>query len=484
VFQLYSQAMKSEPVSLPSGELVLVGRGDNCGVTIDDPSASRIHCRLLARGGKVYLTDAGSRWGTFVNGRRVADCELRPGDEITIGETVLRLEATGTPEATTLARRSEVRQRFPEDDQPVAWPTSPDLAVPGPATCGPPVESERGEESNEPVAEHPVKSPLPSLAGIAADHASLLQNVERRAYHQAFDDPQAAAGGRVEPGQTFAGCLIHECVARTASGRVFRATSLATQQDVALKVFDPAAVRDETAQQRFVRALDLMRGLRHPHLVALIDAGVEQGQCFTVSEFVDGESAAALIQRIGVVGMLDWRTTLRIARDIAAALEFASDHGIVHRNITPRNILIRRSDGTAVLNDLLLARSLDDDAAARLTQPGELMGTIPFLSPEQVGSGQPVDQRSDLYQLGATLYALLTGRPPAEGRNAAEVVQRILSDRPAPPTRTHLAVPALLEGVVLRLLEKRPDDRYASAHALQRELQRASIYLGESPSPM
>jgi hypothetical protein len=464
VFQLCSQAMNGEAVPLPSGELVLVGRGDNCGLTIEDPSASRVHCRLLARDGKVFLTDAGSRWGTLVNGRRIADCELRPGDEITIGETVLRLEATGTPAATTLARRSEIRGPLLSDEQPEAWPTSPKLFVAGPETREPP--------PNQPAVEE------------AFDQKeSMSQPVAAESRLPAMRTPGQAKRG-VFTGGTFAGCRVKELVARTTSGEVFLATVLATQQDVALKVFDSEMVRDETAQRRFTRAFGLMRGLRHPHLVALLDAGVEQGRCYTVSEFVAGESAATMIQRIGIVGMLDWRTSLRIGCDIAAALEFASEQGIVHRNVTPRNILIRSENGAAMLNDLLLARTLVDDTAARLTQPGELLGTIPFLSPEQVGSGQFVDQRSDLYQLGATLYALLTGKPPVAGRNTAEVVQNILSETPPLPKLTHLAIPALLEGVIMRLLEKRPDDRFASPLALQRELSRVSRYLGESVCSM
>lgn len=277
---------------------------------------------------------------------------------------------------------------------------------------------------------------------------------------------------------------MRELVTRTSSGQVFRATSLTTLQDVALKIFDQAVISDGSGRQRFVRATELLRGLRHPHLVALLDASVESERCYTVSELVEGESAAALIQRIGIVGMLDWRTTLRIGPDICAGLVFASEQGIVHRHITPQNILIRKSDGAALLKDLLLARSLNDDAAGRLTQAGEVLGTIPFLSPEQVGCIHPMDHRSDLYQLGATLYALLTGRPPADGRNVADVVQRILTDAPQPPSRTHLAIPALLEGIILRLLEKRPDDRYASPIALQQELNRVNKYLGEPHSSL
>jgi len=88
---------------LPSGELILIGRGEQCDIRLDDPSASRVHCRLLSRGGKVFLTDAGSRWGTLVNGQMVTECELHPGDEITVGETTLKLTAEGTPNAMTLA---------------------------------------------------------------------------------------------------------------------------------------------------------------------------------------------------------------------------------------------------------------------------------------------------------------------------------------------------------------------------------------------
>ena len=483
MFQLCLQSMMGEPVSLPSGELVLVGRGESCGVVVDDPSASRVHCRLLARDGKVFLTDAGSRWGTFVNGRRVADCELQPGDEITIGETVLRLEAVGTPDATTLARQSELRRPLPSGEQPVAWPTSPQLSMPGAGTCGPPSMLPLEDEVFE--QQESGNQPAFSEAGLLAKASPELALKPINSLARKFQDDNALAlQDQILAGEVFAGCRVKELLKRTLSGQVFRATDLTTQQDVALKIFDQVALSDDRACQRFVRAIDLMRGLRHPHLVAMLAAGVESGRCCTVSEFVEGENAADLIRRIGIVGMLDWRTTLRIGRDICAALVFAEEQGIVHRHITPQNILIRKSDGTALLNDLLLARSLNDDAAGRLTQPGELLGAVPFLSPEQVGSGYTIDHRSDLYQLGATLYALLTGRPPGEGRNVADVVQRILTDTPQPPSRIHLAVPGLLEGVILRLLEKRPEDRYASAFSLQRELNRVSTYLGEPTSEM
>jgi len=460
VFLLMGSTKSAQPVSLSSGELVLVGRGEACDVVIDDPSASRIHCRLLAGDGKVFLSDAGSRWGTFVNGKRVAECELRPGDEITIGETVLRLAAEGTPDGTTLARQSEIRQPFDSDEQPMAWPTRHNLSLAGPATIEP--------EQFDPPSPSPAEVTPPAVDSV------------RIPVRRPVDAGPLPPAGVKWIGRRFLSCVIEELLARTASGHVFLATETATGQHVALKVFDLALMSDDITRRRFVRAVETTRGLRHPHLVTLLEAGIEQDLCYTISEFVEGENAAALIQRIGVVGMLDWRTTLRIAVDITAALVYAAEQGLVHRNITPRNILIRRSDGAALLNDLLLARSLDETASARLTQPGELLGAIPFQSPEQLGSGQPLDHRSDLYQLGATLYALLTGRPPLEGRTTAELIQRVLTEPPVPPSRIHLAVPALLEGVILRLLAKRPDDRYSSAEAVLKDLERVRRYLGET----
>jgi serine/threonine protein kinase len=129
----------------------------------------------------------------------------------------------------------------------------------------------------------------------------------------------------------------------------------------------------------------------------------------------------------------------------------------------------------AKLGDLLLAKALDELGSDRITRAGEIVGDLPYVSPEQT-AGERIDHRSDLYSLGATLYALLTGRPPCEGFNTADTVLRIQTQRPDPPTKYHLAVPAIFEGVVMRLLAKRPDDRFADATQLLNELDRVEKY--------
>ena len=222
-----------------------------------------------------------------------------------------------------------------------------------------------------------------------------------------------------------------------------------------------------------------MLPLTHPNLVELYDSGQDEGLCWMASEFVEGENAAQLIFRIGIAGMLDWRQSLKIGLYVARALEFAAKHQIVHRKITPRCILVRRVDGAAKLGGLGLAKSLDDDAAAKVTCAGEIVGDLAYCSPEQ-SLGKHVDARSDLYNLGATLYALLTGRPPCESRSLAETLDKIQIQPPEPPTKYHLAIPPLFEGIVLRLLAKRPDDRFADATALRMDLERVAKYLGET----
>lgn len=276
-------------------------------------------------------------------------------------------------------------------------------------------------------------------------------------------------------GQTIDRYRLQHLESRARTGVVFRATDRDSGAMIAFKVFWPELMDNAAVRDRFLQAIRTMNPLRHPNLVVLFDAGVTEGLCWTASEFVIGETAKQMIQRAGVSGMLDWKPVLRIATDITKALEFAASQGVVHRNITPTNILIRKADGVAKLGDLMLAKALDSLGMAKVTRAADIVGDLPYLSPEQT-AGERLDARSDLYNLGATIYALLTGRPPCEGLTTAETVLKIQTQRPEPPTKYHLSIPALFEGVVMRLLAKRPDDRFADATQLLKELDRVDRY--------
>lgn len=279
-------------------------------------------------------------------------------------------------------------------------------------------------------------------------------------------------------GRQIAHFQIQARLAAGNTGMVFRAMDAEHDRTVALKVLWPETSKDDEAVQRFVRAMKTMLPIRHENIVQLYAAGKSGPYCWLAMEYVEGESMAQVIQRIGTAGMLDWRYAFRVAVHVARALEAADEHDIIHRNITPTNILMRTSDKVVKLGDLMLAKAMSGTLARQITRPGELVGDVLYMSPERTRSEAEVDLRSDIYSLGATVYALLTGRPPFEGKSLPEVISKIRQSEPEKPKKYQLAVPDLFEGVALQMLAKRPEDRHQKPAALLKDLERVARYLG------
>jgi serine/threonine-protein kinase len=375
--------------------------------------------------------------------------QLQPGDRITVGETELLFQREPSPDAPTLAK--------PDDRQDESsGPQGIDVSWEAVGASG----EDGGDED----------APSPPAPLLQAGEGS----PERQA--QGARDAISELGRLV--GKRFARFQVESLVARAQTGVVFRACDPENERAVALKIFYPENFHDDQNVRRFLRAVRTMLPIRHDNLVTLYHAGRSRGLCYTASELVEGESAAELIQRIGISGMLPWQHAFRIAVHVARALTVAEAHGIIHRNVTPRNVLIRSSDRLAKLGDLVLAKAMEGTRHEQITRPGELVGALEYTSPEQTTAARPPDTRSDLYSLGATLYALLTGRPPLEGRSPAETILKIQTEEPVKPTQYHLAIPPLLEDVVLRLLAKRPEDRPQTAATLLKSLDNVARYQG------
>jgi serine/threonine-protein kinase len=261
---------------------------------------------------------------------------------------------------------------------------------------------------------------------------------------------------------------------------VFRATDRNDTRTVALKVLQPEFSKNDEEMQRFVRAMRTMLQVRHPNLVAIYGAGRTGPSCWIAMEYVEGKSLSEVIQDIGVLGMLGWKKVHALAVDVGRALEYAHGQAIIHRNVTPSNILVRDRDSSAVLGDLMLAKALEGALAQPITRPGELVGDIAYMAPERTKPTSEVDERSDLYGLGATVYALLTGRPPFQTDSLPELVVKLRKDEPEEPKKYQLGIPDLFQGVVLRLLAKRPEDRYRTATELLDDLKRVGKFAGAS----
>jgi serine/threonine protein kinase len=279
-------------------------------------------------------------------------------------------------------------------------------------------------------------------------------------------------------GQTIDHYEVGPVRARGRSGLVFRARDLRTGTDVALKVLRPECTQRPEDVQRFFRAAQTVLPLRHPNLIALHEVGRAGPSCWAAMDWVEGESLTQVIDRIGVAGMLDWRYAARVAVHIGRALQIAHAHHVIHRNLTPQNVLMRCDDRVALLGDLMLAKAVEGELAQQITRPGEVIGDVRYLSPERVAGTEPVDERSDIYGLGALVYALLTGRPPLAGSSLLETLALIRNAEPVPPRQFQLSIAGLFEGVVLKMLAKRPEQRFQTADELLGQLDRALKYQG------
>ncbi len=279
-------------------------------------------------------------------------------------------------------------------------------------------------------------------------------------------------------GKKIAHFEIQQKVATGCSGMVFRAHDVKEGRTVALKVLWPDTAANDEAVRRFVRAMKTMLPIRHPNIVALYGAGKTGPYCWLAMEYVEGESLTQLIQQSGVAGVLDWRQAYRVALHVGRALQEAYAHEILHRNITPANILVRTADQMIKLGDLLLAKALAGSLVRSITQIGQLIGDVYYMSPERTRGEAEMDGRSDLYSLGATVYAVLTGHPPFEGDSLLELVTKLREAEPVRPSTYQPEIPDEFERLVLRMLAKRPEDRHQTPGELLRELDRVGRQCG------
>src|SRR4051794_12235455 len=241
---------------------------------------------------------------------------------------------------------------------------------------------------------------------------------------------------------------------------VFAARDEELGRPVAIKLLADGAAGDPEVRSRFLREARLAGRLSHPNVVRVFDAGEDGGRPYIVMELVDGETVADLLARRG---RLDPAEAISLGRQAAAALQHAHDAGLVHRDVKPQNLLLRR-DGTLEIADFGIARAAE---STRLTLAGTVLGTAAYLAPEQA-LGDDVGPAADVYSLGAVLYELLAGEPPFRFESLAQIA----TERPPLRPLRELAreVPPALEDVVMRALARNPAYRQASAAELGAEL--------------
>src|SRR5690348_12178275 len=249
--------------------------------------------------------------------------------------------------------------------------------------------------------------------------------------------------------------------------RVFVAVETALDRKVVIKVLPPETAA-QVSLERFKREILLAAKLQHPHIVPLLTAGESNGLPYFTMPFVDGES---LRVRLARHGELPVNQAIRMLREIASALAYAHEHGIVHRDIKPDNVLL--SGGSAMVTDFGVAKALSASSNAEhggMTSVGVALGTPAYMAPEQASADPSVDHRADIYSFGVLAYELLTGQPPFAGRTPQNVLAAHVTEAPEAINKRRASLPVALAALVMRCLEKRPADRPQSAsevvHAL------------------
>ncbi len=253
---------------------------------------------------------------------------------------------------------------------------------------------------------------------------------------------------------------------RGGMGCVLLAEDTRLQRQVALKVMLPSLARDAGAKERFLREARAAARVRHDNVVTIFQVDECDGVPFIALEFLHGSPLDKYLKDKGTPPL---SVAVRIARDMADGLAAAHQQGLVHRDVKPANVWLEAPKGRAKLLDFGLARAEGDDA--HLTQSGAIVGTPAFMAPEQA-RGEKVDGRGDLFSLGVVLYRLATGRQPFAGASMTAVLTAIAVDTPAPPRSLNPNIPGSLETIILRLLEKDPANRYATAKEVSGELVR------------
>jgi len=250
---------------------------------------------------------------------------------------------------------------------------------------------------------------------------------------------------------------------------VYLAQDLRHDRRVAIKVLRPelAAV---IGAERFLTEIKTTANLQHPHILPLFDSGIavdskaelpsrrDAEYLFYVMPFIEGESLRDRLDREKQLPIAD---AVRIAAEVASALDYAHRHNVIHRDIKPENILLH--DGQALVADFGIALAASKAGGSRMTETGMSLGTPTYMSPEQAMGEREITARSDVYALGAMTYEMLVGDPPFLGGTAQAIVAKVMTERPAPPSRMRDTIPPAVEDAVLTALEKLPADRFATA---------------------
>ena len=424
---------QGQVLEFSSPRTLILGRSSSADVQIYDERISRRHCALKVEGDAVRLKDMTSGNGTFLNGAEVRDTVLADGDVIAIGRTEIEAKlldeaAAGRPPSSRAPTQAAFHHQTRGGGSRTGSAVQPQPEV----SCA--------------LCKNPIS---PAQLQLAAQHRG-------RYICQ-----------RCSPRVEIPGFTLEKTLGEGSMGMVYLARDQRRNIPVALKVLKIRGELSEEDRVRFSREVATSSQLEHPNIVRVLDHGSAPPYLFYVMEYVPGRS---LKEWLEAHGPLPLPTVLRVSMQVALALEHARQRHIVHRDIKPENILVQQ-DGHAKLADFGLAKNMLTSGASGLTRPGDGLGTLPYMPPEQIENALFADHRSDIYSFGATIYHMLTGAPPFTGKTPLEYFTRIRTEQPPPVNQVRADVPQVLITMIEKAMSKQPHGRYQAVEEMRMIIQ-------------
>lgn len=405
-------------IEVPEGGRVILGRSKDVDVPFNDKVLSRRHARIEVRERIALLYDLESSNGTYVNGEQIAERQLCHGDRIKLGRHVLEVEV------------------------PLAWQTR---------------DSEAGYVSSC-IGPRPVVFCNKCYLAIRESESILDPTLGTLCVN--------CAGGDEFPLDMIEGFRLGEILGNGRLGPIFKAKHLSLDKEVAVKIVHSERAVDEVTVWRFVREAKIGGRLHHANIIEMYDAGCSEGHYYISMEYFESESLADRIESDGPLGVL---AAVTVGAWVADALAYAHAQGVVHRNLTPRAVLIG-PDGAVKLGGFGLARFLEPDDD-EVTGQGEPVGTLCYMPPEQLADASNVDHRADIYGLGALLYHALAGAPPFLASSVAGILENVKRGALTPLQQARPDCPGELVTIIAHCLAHEPVHRYQSAVDLRWALQ-------------
>ncbi|MCW8141602.1 MAG: protein kinase [Planctomycetota bacterium] len=402
-----------------NGPGVTVGRSERAELYVNSPRLSRMHCALRLTGKGLQLEDLNSANGTFVNGQRIKEALLRPGDIIQVGGIAIRVDfdAAATPDLDLRCER-----------------------------CNRLVSMARCEEGAVfEMGKH----------FLCPECSSLLKHESFNQAEQQLIEVLRQEGYAVEGRTALSSGIVP----------VFRARRIGLDTLVAVKALPLVSGVSQKKVARFQTEAKAAAKVRHPAVIEVYDIRHARDCIYIVMEHAEGELLLSQIERLGPLALPD---ALRLGLHVTRALVAAHKQGIVHRDLKPGGIVVT-PDGMPKVADFGLAKDLWS-ITGNMTGPEETLGTVRYMPPEQVKNARSADHRADLYSLGATLFHALTGKPPYSGKNELELMSAVINGTLPAFDPTKAEVPPRLGRLLARAMAPRPEDRFQHASDLEAEL--------------